>query len=166
MLILTLYALGVGPGAILGLLIALLLFKRWKTIHDPSVYKARVRLTAGEFPGLKGTWKKCYAAWVTTVLTTRKGLPLNIADVLPMATLERLRAAEPADAIKGLGDSPMVASFVMTTGAKVDLAMAAESVAVGSKPRPSTSSPIADARARPHARAILTTTAPGVAPRP
>jgi hypothetical protein len=55
-----LYALGVEAGAILVLLIGLLVFKRYKTIKHPAVFKTRVRLTEGEFPGVKDTWKKCY----------------------------------------------------------------------------------------------------------
>ena len=85
MLIAILIALGVSAGGILLLLIGLMVVKRVKTIKHPAVFKARVRITDGQFPGLKEAWKPCYAAWVTTVLTPRKGLPLNIADVLPAA---------------------------------------------------------------------------------
>ena len=52
MLIGILYVLGVGAAGILLLLIALMLLKRIKTIRDPAVFKARVRITDGESPGL------------------------------------------------------------------------------------------------------------------
>ncbi len=80
----------------------------------------------GEVPGLKSTWKKCYGAWVTTVFTTRKGLPLNIADVLPLASLDHVRDATIADNVKGLGESPTVATFTLTTGSTIEVAMSAE----------------------------------------
>jgi hypothetical protein len=134
MLIAILYLLGVSAGGILVLLIGLMVLKRIKTIRHPAVFKARVRLVDGDFPGLKGTWKKCYALWVTTVLTTRKGLPLNITDVLPVATLDRVREAEPGDQVQGLGEAPIIASFSMTTGATIDIAMAAIGRPVGLGP--------------------------------
>jgi hypothetical protein len=134
MVIAILYALGVGAAGILLLLIGLMLFKRYKTIKHPAVFKTRVRLTQGQFPGLKDTWKKCYGAWVTTVFSTRKGLPLNIADVLPVANLDQLRNAAPADEVKGLGETPIIGSFTMTTGAKLDVAMSAKERHAGLKP--------------------------------
>lgn len=63
--------------------------KPFKTVRNPAVFKSRVRLTGGQVPGMQATWKKCYGAWVTTVLATRKGVPLNIADVLPVASLDQ-----------------------------------------------------------------------------
>lgn len=77
MLVAILAALGVEAGVILLLLIGLMPFKRYKTIKHPAVFKARVRLTEGQFPGLKTTWKKCYGAWVTTVFTTRLSFPIS-----------------------------------------------------------------------------------------
>ena len=134
MLIAILYALGVGAPGILLLLVALMLFKRFKTIRHPGVFKARVRLTEGQSPGLKSTWQKCYGAWVTTVFTTRKGLPLNIAAVLPVASLDHLRDAEPTDEVKGLGDHPIVATFSMTTGATIQVAVSADDRLAGLEP--------------------------------
>jgi hypothetical protein len=122
MLIGILYVLGVGAAGILLLLIGLMVLKRVKTIRHPAVFKARVRITDGQFPGLKGTWKKCYGAWVTTVFTTRKGLPLTITDVLPVASLDEVRDAEPADPVQGLGETPIIASFSVVTGATIDIA--------------------------------------------
>jgi hypothetical protein len=134
MIVAILYALGVGAAGILVLLIGLMVFKRYKTIKHPAVFKTRVRLTEGQFPGVKATWKKCFGAWVTTVFTTRKGLPLNIVDVLPVAKLDQLRNAAPADEVKGLGDKPIIATFLMTTGAKFEVAMAADERPAGLKP--------------------------------
>lgn len=134
MLIAILFTIGVGAAGILLLLIGLMLFKRYKTIKHPAVFKARVRLTEGQFPDLKSTWQKCYGAWVTTVFTTREGLPLNIAAVLPVARLDHLRDAAPTDEVKGLGDKPIIATFSMTTGAKFEIAMSADKRLVGLKP--------------------------------
>jgi len=134
MLIAILYALGVGAAGILLLLIGLLLFRRYKTIKHPDVFKTRVRLTEGQFPGVKATWTKCYGSWVTTVFTTRKGLPLTIVDVLPVAKLDQMRNAAPVDGVKGLGDRPIIATFSMTTGAKFEVAMSADARLVGLKP--------------------------------
>ena len=140
MLIAILIALGVSASAILVLLIGLALLKRFKTVTNPAVFKSRVRVTGGQFPGMKATWKKCYGAWVTTVLTTRKGVPLNIADVLPVASLDQMRDATPADDVKGLGESPTVASFTLTTGATIEVAMSAEARPVALAPWPVASS--------------------------
>lgn len=134
MLIGILYVLGVGAAGILVILIGLMLFKRIVTIRNPAVFKARVRIADGQVPGLKGTWKKCYGAWVATVLTTRKGLPLNITDVLPMASLEVVRDAVAEDEVKGLGEAPIIASFRMVTSAKIEVAMASLEQPVGLKP--------------------------------
>jgi hypothetical protein len=134
MLLAILYALGVSATGILVLLIVMMLVRRYKTIKHPAVFKTRVRLTEGQFPGLKSTWKKCYGAWVTTVFTTRKGLPLFITDVLPVASLDRVRDAAPADEVKGLRDGAVIASFTMVTGAKIDVALASDARAVGLKP--------------------------------
>ena len=134
MLIAILYALGVGAAGILLLLVGLMLFKRYRTIKHPAVFKARVRLTEGQFPGVKSTWQKCFGAWVTTVFTTRKGLPLNIAAVLPVASLDQLRDAAPTDEVKGLGDRPIIATFSMTTGAKLEVAVSADERLVGLRP--------------------------------
>ena len=134
MTIAILAALGIPPAVIVVLVIGWMLFRRYKTINDPAVFKARVRITDGQFPGLKGTWKKCYGAWVTTVFTTRKGLPLFITDVLPVASLDGVRDAVPDDGVKGLGDTAIVASFTMVTGARIDVALASDDRAVGLRP--------------------------------
>ncbi len=126
--------LGIEAGVILALILVLLVVKRVMTIRHPAVFKARVRLSDGQFPGVTTAWKKCYGAWVTTVFTTRKGLPLNIADVLPVAQLDDLREAALGDDVKGLGDRPTIASFTMTSGAKLEVAMAADERPAGLKP--------------------------------
>jgi hypothetical protein len=133
MTIAILAALGIPPALIVVLLIGWMLFRRHKTIRNPAVFKARVRITDGQFPGLKDTWKKCYGAWVTTVFTTRKGLPLLITDVLPVASLDGVRDAVP-DEVKGLGDTAIVASLTMVTGAKIDVALASDARAVALQP--------------------------------
>lgn len=134
MLMAVLIALGVSPAAILLLLIGLMLFKRYKTIKHPAVFKTRVRLVEGQFPGLKAEWKKGYGAWVTTVFTLRKGLPLNIVDVLPVVSVDLVRAV--SNEVKGLGDAPIVAALTLATGAKIEVAIAEEKRAIGLKPWP------------------------------
>jgi hypothetical protein len=141
MVIAILYALGISAGGILLLLIALLLLKRYKIINDPRVFEARIRLADGTFPGLTDTWKRCRAAWVTTVLTTRTGLPLNIADVVPVQGLEGARDAVAADDLRGLGDTRVIASFTMTTGATVEVAVAAQDRSVALAPWSSAEAP-------------------------
>jgi len=126
--------LGIEAGVILALILGLLVVKRVMTTRHPAVFKARVRLSEGQFPGVATAWKKCYGAWVTTVLTTRKGLPLNIADVLPVGQLDGLREAAPTDGVSGLCDQPTIASFTLTTGATLEVAMAADERAAGLKP--------------------------------
>jgi hypothetical protein len=133
MLIAILLALGVTPGMILVLLLALMLVKRYKTIKHPAVFKTRVRLVEGQFPGLKAEWKKGYGAWVTNVFTLRKGLPLNIVDVLPVATIEQVRTGA-ADEVKGLHGAPVIAGLTLSTGARIEIAVAAEQRATGLKP--------------------------------
>lgn len=132
-----LYLLGVSAAGVLVLLIGLMLFKRYKVINHPAVFKARVRAAEPPIPGLKDTWRKCYAAWVTTVLTTRKGLPLSIADVLPLERLDGVRDAEASDRLQGLGATPIIASFTTTTGAKLEIAVSADDRSRSLRPWPS-----------------------------
>jgi len=135
MLIAICIALGVSAGAILLLLVVLVLVKRIKTVRHPAVFKARVRLVEGEFPGISGEWKKRYGAWVTNVLTLRKGIALNIADVLPTTALLHSRDAtsDETESLR-LGDNPLIATLSLSTGARIDLAVVAEQRAVGLKP--------------------------------
>jgi hypothetical protein len=135
MLIAICIALGIEAGAILLLLVVLVLVKRIKTIRHPAVFKARVRLVEGEFPGVSGEWTKGYGAWVTNVLTLRKGIALNIADVLPTTRLLHIRDATPGETKSlRLGEHPMIAALLLNTGARLDLAVAAEKRAVALKP--------------------------------
>jgi hypothetical protein len=135
MLIALACALGISAGAILLLLLVLILAKRVKTIRNPAVIKARVRLTGGAFPGVAGKWTKGYGSWVTDVLAVHTGIALGISAILPTARLERTRTAAP-DEVKALGldDQPVIATLVLTTGAMIDLAMGADKVAVGLQP--------------------------------
>jgi hypothetical protein len=135
MLIALAYALGISASAILLLLVVLILVKRVKTIRNPAVFKARVRLTRGEFPGVADKWTKGYGSWVTDVLAVHTGIALSITAILPTAHLERTRTAAPDEAkALGLSDQPVIAALVLTTGATIDLAMDASKVAVGLQP--------------------------------
>jgi len=135
MLIAICIALGIEAATILLVLVVLVLVKRIKTVRHPAVFKARVRLVDGQFPGVSAEWKKGYAAWVTNVLTLRKGIGLNIADVLPTTTLLHIRDATSGEAESlRLGDNPAIATLSLSTGARIDLAVAAEQRAVGLKP--------------------------------
>ena len=71
---------------------------------------------------------------MTSVFTTRKGLPLNIVDVLPVAKLDQLRNAAPLDGVKGLDEKPIIATFSMTTCAKLEVAMSADERPAGLMP--------------------------------
>jgi hypothetical protein len=72
---------------------------------------------------------------VTNVLTLRKGIGLNIADVLPTTTLLHIRDATSGEtASLRLGDNPLIATLSLSTGARIDLAVAAEQRTVGLKP--------------------------------
>jgi hypothetical protein len=135
MLIAICIALGIEAATILLLLVVLVLVKRIKTVRHPAVFKVRVRLVEGHFPGVSAEWKKGYAAWVTNVLTLRKGIGLNISDVLPTTTLVHIRDATSGEAESlRLGDNPAIATLSLSTGARIDLAVAAEQRAVGLKP--------------------------------
>jgi len=68
--------------------------------------------------------------------------------VLPLASLDLVREAEAADEVKGLGKTPIIASFSLVTGGKVEVAMASLEQPVGLKPwnipdRPASTSPSA-----------------------
>jgi hypothetical protein len=135
MLIAICIALGIQAATILLLLVVLVLVKRIKTVRHPAMFKARVRLVDGQFPGISGEWKKGYAAWVANVLTLRKGIGLNIADVLPTTTLVQIRDATSGETESlRLGDYPVIATFSLSTGARIDLAVSAEQHGVGLKP--------------------------------
>lgn len=125
MLLAILYALGVCAGDILLLLIGMMLDRRYKTIKHPArVQDARPHHGRG-VPGTEADLEEVLRRLGTTVFTTRKGLPLAITDAQPMAGLVGVREAVPADEVKGLGDSAIIASFRMVTGARIDVALAA-----------------------------------------
>ena len=71
---------------------------------------------------------------MTTVFTTRKGLPLFITHVLPVATLDGVRDATATDKVQGLGEAPVIAWFSMVTGARIEVAMASLERSVGLQP--------------------------------
>ena len=72
---------------------------------------------------------------MTTVLAFRKGLVLGITEVLPLARLEGVRPATPAE-VKALrlGPAPVIAALALTTGATLELACAADRRGVGLTP--------------------------------
>ena len=53
---------------------------------------------------------------------------------MPLAGLNQLRVAAPADEVKGLGDQALIATFAMTTGARLEVAVSSDKRLVGLKP--------------------------------
>ena len=111
------------------------LVKRIKTIRNPAVFKARVRLTGARSPACADTRKKGYGSWVTTCWPCARGSRSTSPMSCPRRSLERTRTAAPDEArALRLGDQPVIATLVLTTGATIELAMGADKVAAGLQP--------------------------------
>jgi hypothetical protein len=126
-------ALGVPIWLVVGMLAGALLMRR-HIRHLPGVFKAKLRLEAGEAKlrleaddvrGQKPKWGRvCYALWVHDVLLTFGGIALIRTRPLPVA--EVLQEPEPTstDEVKGLGDSPRALRLRLDGGSIVALAFA------------------------------------------
>jgi hypothetical protein len=113
MALIVLAALGVPLWMVVGALAAGI-WSRRSFKRAPGVFPAKLRVTAGEVPGLETSWPRrpVHARWVHDVLLVHRGLARVTGPV---------RSGEPRS-IPGLGSSPIVVALILDSGAEVELA--------------------------------------------
>ncbi len=90
----------------------------------PGVFRAKVRLESGSFPGLSEKWPKVpsFALWIHDVLLLQRGLALIRTLPVPVASAEgSVQNAEP-EAVKRLGENPLLFSYRLDNGAIIQMA--------------------------------------------
>jgi uncharacterized membrane protein (UPF0136 family) len=120
-------ALGVPIWLVVGMLVGALLVRR-RVRHLPGVFKAKLRLEAGDAGGRKPKWGRAYALWVHDVLLVFGGVALVRTRPLPVAEVLQEPQPVPADEVKKLGDSPQAIRLRLDNGAVVAIAFAAADV--------------------------------------
>jgi hypothetical protein len=106
LLIALLAVLGVNLIVIVVLLGFVLSRKRWVK-RQPGSFRGVIRVSGGEFDGLRSKWGRGYGRWVRDVLVWTKG-PFLFRNELVLADgLDEQRLLEP-DEVKRLGDHPVV----------------------------------------------------------
>jgi hypothetical protein len=123
MALIVLAALGVPLWMVVGALAAGI-WSRRSFKRAPGVFPAKLRVTAGEVPGLETSWPRrpVYARWVHDVLLVHRGLALVRNAALGVAQVTGpVRSGEPRS-IPGLGSSPVVVALILDGGAEVELA--------------------------------------------
>ena len=123
MALIVLAALGVPLWMVVGALPAGI-WSRRSFKRAPGVFPAKLRVTAGEVPGLETSWprRRVYARWVHDVLLVHRGLALVRNAALGVAQVTGpVRSGEPRS-IPGLGSSPVVVALILDSGAEVELA--------------------------------------------
>ena len=123
MAVIVLAALGVPLWMVVGALAAGI-WSRRSFKRAPGVFPAKLRVTAGEVPGLKTSWPRrpVYSRWVHDVLLVHRGIALVRNAALGVAQVTGpVRSGEPRS-ISGLWSSPVVVALILDSGAKVALA--------------------------------------------
>jgi hypothetical protein len=101
--------------------------KRWVS-HQPDAFKAAVRVTRGDVSGLSPKWKRGYGRWVRDVLVWTKGPFLFRNELVAADALaDQHRPAEPGE-VRRLGEKPIVVPVAVDGGARIEIAVAAESL--------------------------------------
>ena len=110
-------ALGIPLWMVAGALIATLSSRRhFKSA--PGAFSAKLRIVAGDVPGLKDSWPRrpLLARWTHDVLVIQRGLALVRTDLLGVAQATELLTTGNPDAIHGLGAEPLVLAVVLDNG--------------------------------------------------
>jgi hypothetical protein len=111
-------------GALTGALLSQRAFKR-----RSGVFRAKLRVTAGECQGIKTSWSRLpmYACWVHDVLLVHQGIALVRSRALPVARVTGPIAATSPDTVKKLGPKPIVLPLVLDDNTTVEVAAPADS---------------------------------------
>jgi hypothetical protein len=116
-------ALGVPVWLVVGALAAGLWSRRGFK-RSPGVFRAKLRVAAGEVPGFKSSWPRGpgYARWVHDVLLMHRGLALVRNKELAVAGVNGPLVVGGPEEITRLGPSPVVLALTLDGGATVKLA--------------------------------------------
>jgi hypothetical protein len=116
-------ALGVPLWLVVGALAAGL-WSRRAFKQAPGVFPAKLRVTAGEEPGMETSWPRrpAYARWVHDVLLVHQGLALVRNRALPVASVTGPLLSVRTGEITKLGPSPVVLALTLDSGAMAELA--------------------------------------------
>jgi hypothetical protein len=127
MLIALLAVLGVDWIVIVIVVGSVLGRKRWVS-HQPDAFKAAIRVTRGDVAGLSPKWRRGYGRWVRDVLVWTKG-PLLFRNELVAADAlaGEDRPAEPGE-VRRLGEKPTIVPVAIDGDARIEIAVAAESL--------------------------------------
>lgn len=154
MLIALLAVLGVDLVTIV-CLIAILLSRRAWVSRQLGAFKAPIRVTDGEVPGLRRKWKRGFGRWVGGVLVWAKAPSLLWnefveADRIAAGTREAVRETVPGDKVRRLGSKPVIVTVGAAGGSRIEIATAAggRDRALGMRPKPRGSRPTAGMRPR------------------
>jgi hypothetical protein len=124
MLIALLAVLGVNLIVLVVLIAGVLARRRW-VMRQPEAFRGAIRIREGDLDGLGSNWKRGYGRWVRDVFVWTKA-PLLLRNVLlPTDELDAERHAGAGDAVKRLGDRPVVVT-VICDGAPVEIAASEE----------------------------------------
>jgi hypothetical protein len=123
MLIALLAVLGVDLVVVAGLLVFVLLRKRW-VMRQSGAFRGAIRVTGGAIDGLHPKWRRGYGRWVRDVLVWTKA-PFLFRNELVAA--DGVDEPHPAglDEVKRLGDQPVVVR-IRTGVATAEVAARAE----------------------------------------
>jgi hypothetical protein len=125
MLVALLAVLGVDLVVIVVLLAIVLTRRRWVN-RQPGAFKAAIRVTEGDVPGLKAKWKHGYGRWVRDILIwTKKPFLFRNELVLADALAGETRAAKPGE-VKRLGKHAAVVPLTVDGGARIEVAASAD----------------------------------------
>jgi Protein of unknown function (DUF2550) len=115
MLIALLAVLGVNLIVVVGLLVVVLVRRRWVN-RRPGSFVGAIRVGSGEHDGLGSKWRRGYGHWVRDVLVWTKKPFLFRNELMAVDGLHALRPAND-DEIKRMGDGPAV--IELTVGGAV-----------------------------------------------
>src|SRR3954468_19224129 len=115
--------LGVPVWLVVGALLAAF-FSRRSFKHAPDVFPAKLRIIAGDAPGVKTSWPRLpvYARWVHDVLLVQKGVPLMRTHSLPVARAIGVKRISQPGELKGLGPEPAILTLILDNDANVEIA--------------------------------------------
>lgn len=108
-------------------LVALLFWRSRWVKRRPGSFKCAIRRASGDVDRLPSTFKLGYGVWVRDVFIWERARASFRDFLLSVDAIEEeaVRTAEPKE-VRGLGAEPVIATLVLESGARVDIAASAE----------------------------------------
>ena len=127
--------LGVPIWLVVGGLTATLLNRR-RFKRSPDVFPMKLRLVSGDFKYAKEKWPRPtnYGRWVHDVLLMNKGLGLVPTIAIGVKDLTESEQKADTEAVKGLGENPVIFLLELDDGAHVQFAVPAEAIELARGP--------------------------------